>query len=306
MNDLRSANRYTDYPVRQDCELLPFLMQSVAGISRTRAKELLAQRMVYVNKKITTQYNEPLHAGMLVQVCNRRHKRDLVSRWVKIVYEDAFIIIVDKARGILTNSMPGSRAKTVKDILDEYVKRQNRSFAVHTVHRLDRETSGLLLFAKRRDIQQTFTDHWKEIVTDRRYIAVCEGAMERDQGTVTSWLTDNRMFVTHSSTIDNGGKQAVTHYRTLRRGNGYSLVEMKLDTGRKNQIRVHMQDLGHSIAGDYKYGAQTDPIQRICLHAFRLELTHPVTGERLNLETPYPPAFLQLLKEPKPDGGSND
>jgi 23S rRNA pseudouridine1911/1915/1917 synthase len=294
--DLSRANRYTDYHVSEPAELLAFLMTQIPGISRTRAKELLSQRMVYVNKKITTRHDTPLSPGMLVQISTRRHKHDLVSRWVKIVYEDAFIIVVEKTNGILTNTMPGQRSQTVKDILDEYVKRQNRRFAVHTVHRLDRETSGLLLFAKRRDIQQIFVNNWREIVADRRYIAVCEGEMERNTGTVTSWLSDSRMFVTYSSPTDNGGKQAVTHYRTLRRGGGYSLVELKLDTGRKNQIRVHMQDLGHSVAGDYKYGAQTDPIQRVCLHAFRLEFRHPVTGEFIKLETPYPSAFLQLLQ----------
>ena len=295
--DRQRANHYTYYPVSQPSQLLPFLMTHIEGISRTHAKELLSQRMVYVNQKITTQFDAPLQPGMLVQISNRRHKHDLVSRWVRIVYEDAFIIVVDKANGILTNTMPGNRSQTVKDILDEYVKRQNRRFSVCTVHRLDRETSGLLLFAKRRDIQQTLVNNWRDLVHDRRYIAVCEGLMERDSGTVCSWLSDNRMFVTYSSPTDNGGKQAVTHYRTLRRGGGYSLVELKLDTGRKNQIRVHMQDLGHSIAGDYKYGAQTDPIERICLHAFRLEFRHPVTGEFIKLETPYPKAFLQLLQQ---------
>ena len=233
---------------------------------------------------------------MLVQISDHGHKRDLQSKWVKIVYEDAFLFVVEKANGILTNTMPGKRTETVKSILDEYVKRQNRTFSVHTVHRLDRETSGLLIFAKRRDVQQMLTDNWKDLVADRRYIAVCEGLMEKDTGTVTSWLTDDRMFISHSSAIDNGGKEAITHYRTLKRGKEYSLVEMKLDTGRKNQIRVHMQDLHHPIAGDYKYGAETDPIGRICLHAYKLAFQHPITGEFLKFDTPIPPQFKNLVK----------
>ncbi len=293
--DKKAALKFVDYPVREADELMSFLTKHVGG-SRTKIKELLGQRMVYVDKKITTQFNTPLRPGQLVQIANRRQIHDMRSKWVKIVYEDAFIIVVEKANGILTNSQPGSRAQTVKDILDEYVKRKSRAFSVHTVHRLDRETSGLLLFAKRRDIQQMFTDHWKEIVTDRRYIAVCEGDMEKDSGSVTSWLMENRMYVVYSSAQDNGGKRAVTNYRTLKRKNGYSLVELKLDTGRKNQIRVHMQDLHHSIAGDHKYGAETDPAGRICLHAFRLEFTHPITGERLKFETEYPTEFTNILK----------
>lgn len=299
MNDYfnhKNALKFVDYPVREAMELMPFLMKYVGG-SRTKIKQLLSQRMVYVDKKITTQFNEPLKPGQLVQIANRKQIHDFRNRFVKIVYEDAFIIVVEKASGILTNSQPGaSRTQTVKDILDEYVKRKNRTFSVHTVHRLDLGTSGLLLFAKRRDIQQIFTDNWKNIVTDRRYVALCEGDMEQDKGIVTSWLNENKMFVVYSSTQDNGGKRATTNYRTLKRKNGYSLVELKLDTGRKNQIRVHMQDLKHPVAGDMKYGAQTDPAGRICLHAFRLEFTHPITGERLKFETEYPKAFTDVVK----------
>lgn len=299
MNDYfnhKNALKFVDYPVREAMELMPFLMKYVGG-SRTKIKQLLSQRMVYVDKKITTQFNEPLKPGQLVQIANRKQIHDFRNRFVKIVYEDAFIIVVEKASGILTNSQPGaSRTQTVKDILDEYVKRKNRTFSVHTVHRLDLGTSGLLLFAKRRDIQQIFTDNWKNIVTDRRYVALCEGDMEQDKGVVTSWLNENKMFVVYSSTQDNGGKRATTNYRTLKRKNGYSLVELKLDTGRKNQIRVHMQDLKHPVAGDMKYGAQTDPAGRICLHAFRLEFTHPITGERLKFETEYPKAFTDVVK----------
>lgn len=282
---------------------MQFLMNRVSGISRTRAKELLSQRMVYVDKEIVTQYNHPLKPGQLVQISKNRHVHTLRSRWVRLVYEDAFIIVVEKKEGILTNALPGDRRENVKAILDEYVKRQSKGFSVHTVHRLDKGTSGILLFAKRRDIQQIFTDNWKDIVIDRRYIAVVQGEMEKDSGTVTSWLTDNKMFVTYSSVIDNGGKYAITNYRTLKRKNGYSLVELKLETGRKNQIRVHMQDLHHPIVGDYKYGStvedyaeRSNPVGRICLHAFRLAFRHPITGEFLKFETPYPGAFTSLMK----------
>lgn len=301
--DYKAANRYTTYIVKEPAELLQFLMERIAGISRTKAKEYLTQRMVYVNNQIVTQYNFPLKVGQIVQVAANRHKRTVNSKMVRIVYEDAFIIVVDKKSGILTNALPGDRRESVKSILDEYVQRQNRSFAVHTVHRLDKGTSGLLLFAKRRDIQKIFTDNWTDLVTDRRYIAVVQGAMEKNKGTVMSWLTDNKMFVSYSSPVDNGGKQAITHYKTLARNNGYSLVELKLETGRKNQIRVHMQDLHHPVVGDFKYGSteeiygnHANPIGRFCLHAFNLAFRHPITGELLKFETPYPEAFTALLK----------
>lgn len=305
-SDYQKANRYTTYIVKEPAELLPFLMTTIAGISRTKAKEYLSQRMVYVNNQIVTQFNHPLQKGNVVQVSQNRHKRTVSTDKVRIVYEDAFLFVVDKQEGLLTNSMPGSRQESVKSILDQYVQRQNRAFTVNTVHRLDKGTSGLLIFAKRRDIQKIFTDNWHDLVFDRRYVAVVQGTA-RDQGTVASWLTEGPRCVTLSSPTDNGGKYAVTHYRTLQRRNGYSLVELKLDTGRKNQIRVHMQDLRHPIVGDFKYGyqnpdtvqdaAHTSPSGRICLHAVSIAFRHPITGEVLQFETPIPPAFTQLLKK---------
>ncbi|MBP5479198.1 MAG: RluA family pseudouridine synthase [Bacteroidaceae bacterium] len=301
--DNKARNKYVDYPVKEEMELMPFLQKYVGG-SRTKIKELLSQRMVYVDKVQTTQFNAPLKPGQLVQIANKRHKHDFRNKWVKIVYEDAFIIVVEKAPGILSTTQPGSRALTVKDILNEYVQRTNRTFSVHSIHRLDRETSGLLLFAKRRDVQQMFTDNWKELVTDRRYVAVVQGDMEKDAGDVCSWLTDSKMFVTYSSPVDNGGKYAVTHYKTIKRANGFSLMELKLDTGRKNQIRVHMQDLKHPVVGDFKYGSTdaeygeaADAAGRMCLHAFLLEFTHPITHEHLKFETPYPAVFRDLVSK---------
>ncbi|MBO4673906.1 MAG: RluA family pseudouridine synthase [Bacteroidaceae bacterium] len=301
-SDYKAANHYTSYTVKESTELLPFLMTAIAGVSRTKAKEFLSQRMVYVNNEIVTQFNYPLKKGQVVQVAKNRHKHSMTNKMVRIVYEDAFLLVVEKKEGIVTNVQPGKRQENVKAILDEYVKRQSRSFAVHTIHRLDKGTSGLLLFAKRRDIQQMFTDNWKDLVTDRRYVAVVQGEMEKDNGTVSSWLMDNKMFITYSTPYDNGGKFAVTHYCTLKRKNGFSLVELKLETGRKNQIRVHMQDLKHPVVGDFKYGSTAqaygdrhDAAGRMCLHAYLLVFRHPITGEILKFETPFPSAFTRLL-----------
>ncbi|MBR3530291.1 MAG: RluA family pseudouridine synthase [Bacteroidaceae bacterium] len=290
------ANQYTDYVVKEPCELLQFLMTYVPGNTRTKAKQLLSQKMVFVDKVITTQFNTPLKAGQLVQIAKRGNLHQFRNKFVKILYEDAFLLVIEKKEGIITNTMPGGKENSVKRILDEYVKRKSRSISVHTVHRLDRVTSGLLIFAKRRDVQQMFTEHWHDIVKDRRYVAVVQGQMEKDSGTVESWLTDNKMFVTFSTNYDNGGKYAITHYRTLKRSEEYSLVELKLETGRKNQIRVHMQDLQHPVVGDLKYGSDVDPIGRVCLHAYRIEFVHPNTRELLSFETPIPQAFQSIMK----------
>lgn len=295
--DQKNANQYTNYTVRQPMPLLEFLMSDDGGHhTRTRAKQLLQRRTVFIDKVITSQFDTPLQPGQLVQVNHKFNMYEFRSRYVKIIYEDAFLLVVEKGEGILTSSVPGARENSVKQILDEYVRRGKKRITVHTVHRLDRATSGLLVFAKRRDVQQTFTDNWQDIVRDRRYVAVVEGEMNEPGGTVQSWLSENRMFRTWSSPTDNGGKLAITHWRKLQQGNDRTLVELKLETGRKNQIRVHMQDLGHPVCGDMKYGAQTDPAHRVCLHAFCLNFIHPVTRELMEFSTPIPEAFNRLFK----------
>ena len=190
----RLANRYTDYHVKQPCQLLEFLMTAVPGTSRTKAKQLLARKMVYINNTITTHALTMLQPGQVVQIAERGNLHDLRNPYVHIVYEDNFLLVVEKAAGILTNTLTDRRENSLKRILDEYVKRTNPYISTHTVHRLDRYTSGLLIFAKRRDVQQIFTDNWHDIVTDRRYIGVVQGEMEHDTGTVDS-LTDAANFV---------------------------------------------------------------------------------------------------------------
>ena len=162
------------------------------------------------------------------------------------------------------------------------------------VHRLDRETSGIMMYAKDEKTQYTLRDNWHDIVYDRRYVAIVNGEVEREQGTVKSWLTDRKLYVS-SSPVDDGGKLSITHYSTIKRANGFSLVELQLETGRKNQIRVHMESLGHPILGDERYGCEIDPLNRLALHAFKLCFYHPITGERMEFETPYPNPFKSLM-----------
>jgi len=289
------SNHYVDYPVNEDMPLMEFLMKVMSGASRTKVKELLTQRMVYVDHIITTQYNHPLKKGQLVQIIKRRNIYELNNPYVSVVYEDMFLIVVEKKEGIITSEPRGARMNSVKKILNEYVKHKSQSFSVHLVHRLDRETSGLLVFAKNRDVQKQFIDFWHDIVSDRRYAAVVEGKVERNADTVISWLTEGRNFTMESSPVDNGGQQAITHYRVVRRNDKYSLMDLKLDTGRKNQIRVHMNVIGHPVVGDMKYGAEQDPVGRVMLHAYKLEFVHPVTHEHLKFEIPLPEEFEQLI-----------
>ena len=213
---------------------------------------------------------------------------------MKIIYEDKDLIVIEKSAGILSMaSAPGQYC--VKTILDEYFRKRHFPCTAHVVHRLDRDTSGLMMYAKSIEIRKRLEEDWHNIVYDRRYVAVLCGEMKQEGGTVHSWLKDNKAYVTYSSPTDNGGKEAITHYRRIATNGRYTLAEMRLETGRKNQIRVHMKDLGYPVAGDEKYGNGLNPLHRLALHAFRLFFYHPRTGEPMQFETPHPTSFLRLI-----------
>lgn len=293
-----AASKYTELIARKPMLLMEFLMQEMHGISRNKVKAILSGHGVSVDRKLVTQYDFELTPGMVVRVSKHKRSTELNSKFVKIVYEDKDIIVIEKNIGILSMAAT-TQTFCVKTILDEYFKRRHFKCTAHVVHRLDRDTSGLMIYAKNVEVQQILEENWQNIVTDRRYVAVLCGKMEKEGGTVTSWLKDNKAFITYSSPVDNGGKYAVTHYHTLKTNDDFSLVELKLETGRKNQIRVHMQDLGHPVAGDVKYGNGRNPIGRLALHAFRLNFYHPRTREFMNFETPFPTPFVRLFQENK-------
>jgi 23S rRNA pseudouridine1911/1915/1917 synthase len=290
----RAAAKYTAFNVDEPAELMDFLMKKMAGISRNKVKGLLVNRVVLVDNVITTQYNYALQPGMRVQVSKAKHNHEFRNPMLNLVYEDAYLLVVEKKEGLLSVSTERQKERTAQHILQDYVRRSHRNNRVFVVHRLDRETSGLMMYAKDEKTQRTLRDNWHDIVVDRRYVTVVEGDMEKDTDTVRSWLTDHTFYVSSSPT-DDGGKEAITHYKTIKRANGYSLVELQLETGRKNQIRVHMSELGHPVVGDRRYGSEIDPLGRMALHAFKLCFYHPVTGELMEFETPYPGNFKNLL-----------
>lgn len=291
-----AASKYIQLQVREAMPLMDFLLKEMNGISRNKAKDLLQGHGIMVDRKLVTQYDYQLQPGQTVLVSRHKRSTELLSKFVKIIYEDKDIIVIEKSEGILSMaSAPGQYC--VKTILDEYFKKRHFPCTAHVVHRLDRETSGLMMYAKSMEVRKILEDNWHDIVYDRRYVAVLCGEMEQEGGTVHSWLKDNKAFVTYSSPTDNGGKEAITHYRKVRSNGRFTLAEMRLETGRKNQIRVHMKDLGHPVAGDEKYGNGQNPIRRLALHAFRLHFYHPRSGEPMQFETPHPTSFTRLFCE---------
>lgn len=290
-----AASKYIEIPVREESNLMDFLLKQM-GITKNRAKDLLTGRAVSVDRKLATHYDTPLHPGQVVRVSRHRQNTMLLNKYVKIVYEDKDIIVIEKSEGILSMAST-PKQYCVKNVLDEYFEKRHFKCKAHVVHRLDRETSGLMIYAKNIETAKILEDNWHDMVYDRRYIAVLCGRVEKEGGTIQSWLRESKSFVTYSSPTDNGGKLAITHYHRLRSTDDFSLVEMKLETGRKNQIRVHMADLGNPVAGDQKYGNGRDPLHRLALHAYRLNFYHPITREQMQFETPIPKEFLIFFNE---------
>lgn len=290
-NSPRRPSFSKSYTVQQPTTLLPFLIKTLGDHSRNAIKSFLAHRQIAVNGRCTTQFDQPLVKGDEVRFSAVGEERPNPNHKCRIVYEDNDLIVVDKKPGVLTMSTGIEGEQTVYSIMMEHVRRHRRDDRVFIVHRLDRETSGLLMLAKNELAQERLQYNWNENIIKRSYVAVVEGSVDND-GTIVSWLTENRTSLKmHVSDRDNGGKQAITNYRVINRGDHYSLLELNLETGRKNQIRAQLAHIGHPIAGDKKYGAQSNPIRRICLHARSLVFKHPMTFEVMNFETEIPQAF---------------
>lgn len=288
------TGEYDYYEVRESAPLLEWLLANVKG-SRNKIKDILQGRGIKVNGKVVTQFDFPLKNGMKIAISKSKRNDQLKSRYMKIVYEDRFLVVIEKNVGILSMAA-GHSSLNVKSLLDNYFTKTQQKCRAHVVHRLDRDTSGLMIYAKDIETEQILEHEWHDIVYDRRYVAVVSGEMENDEGTIANWLKDNKAYFTYSSSVDNGGKYAVTHYHTLDRTVDHSLVEFRLETGRKNQIRVHSADMGHPVCGDVKYGNGDDPLHRLCLHAYVLCFYHPITHEPMEFTSPIPSSFRHLFK----------
>ena len=312
--------------VAEGGQLMDFLMAKMGGMARSSVKQLLGQRRVKVGNAIQTRHDFMLKAGDIVTVSSGRGNSQLTHPKLRIVYEDDDLIVVNKQPGLLTvAATPGSSETTAYSILRAYVKKQNARAGIYVVHRLDRETSGLLVFARSEELQHYMRQYWRELVTERTYIALTEGVLSPREGKITTWLTeDKRNAVVYSSPVDDGGDIAITNYKVLKttttpphpspqgresgsrhfsslegRSGGvtYSLVELHLETGRTNQIRVHLASKGCPVVGDRKYGHgnESSPIDRLCLHAKVLAFIHPVTEKTIRFESPVPKEFSRVL-----------
>jgi 23S rRNA pseudouridine1911/1915/1917 synthase len=271
-----------------DC--LAHLLAEASG--RTR-KQLLAAGRVRVNGVAARRADAALAAGDVVEVGPRTRPAPLPSR-IRVVHEDADVVVVDKPSGLLTIATERERERTLYAQLTARARSAQPPGRIFVVHRLDRLASGLLVFATslaaKRTLQAQFAAHRAE----RTYLAVVDGRPARRAGTITSRLVDDVPGPVRETREPGRGRLAVTHWRVVRAGRRHTLLEVRLETGRRNQVRVHLAGLGHPIAGDAAYGSETDPFGRLALHAHVLGFDHPRTGARLRFVAPAPPAFARI------------
>lgn len=281
--------------VKEENTLLPFLFDLLKEQSKSSVKALLSHRQILVNEKVTVQFNTPLVPGDEVMVSHERGKVEFNNPLLRIVWEDDYLIVVNKKEGLLSVSSERVKERTAFHLLSDYVKKSDPRNKIFVLHRLDRDTSGLMMFAKNQKTQKDLQSDWNASITARTYVAVVEGRPEKNTDLIVSNLVENAKMQVYV-TAEGNGKEAITRYRLLHSNERYSLLELDLETGRKNQIRAQMQSIGHSIAGDYKYGAETDPTGRLMLHARRLFFIHPETGQEMRFETQIPTSFMSLAK----------
>jgi 23S rRNA pseudouridine1911/1915/1917 synthase len=279
----------------EDSTLIATAEHFLSDHKPSKIKSMLSHMQFAVNDVPSSQFDLPVKAGDKFSVNFGQAFRVFHNTRVKLVYEDEDILVINKGYGVLSMSTDKIKDGTAYSIMREYVRYHDPHAKVFIIHRLDRDTSGLTMIAKTVRAQEEMQHNWKNMVLNRKYVAVVEGIVEQDEGVIRSYLAETSQFEVYSTDDEANGKLAITRYKKLKSGHGYTLMEFELDTGRKNQIRVHTHDIGHPIVGDRKYGAHPSPIHRLALHAQTLRFVHPITRKEMDFSTPIPAKFLHLL-----------
>lgn len=285
------------YEVYKDSSLLEFLIDVMPERKRTNIKELLSHNQIAVNGDPVRQFDLQLHIGDVVKANLTREFRVFYHRRIQLVYEDDDILVINKGYGLLSMGNDKVKEGTAYSILKEYVKWNDPKNKIFVVHRLDRDTTGLMMFAKTEEAKNIMQHNWNNMVLNRKYLAVVDGKFPEEEGVYRSYLTENSAHEVYSTDNPDEGQLAVTRYKRLSVHNGYSLIELELDTGRKNQIRVHMKEMGFPISGDKRYGGKPSPIHRLALHAQTLRFVHPISRKEMIFSTPVPSSFIRLMKK---------
>jgi 23S rRNA pseudouridine1911/1915/1917 synthase len=289
----KSAPKTQFFPVNQPCQILEFLESVFQGKSKTNIRQMLKHGTVFVDGAPISRPDHWLRAGQKVSIGASSSAKPINLFGIPILYEDNSIVVVDKPAGLLTVGTEKEKTNTAYSLLSSYVKTQSKSNKIFIVHRLDRDTSGILVFARNTDIRDVLQERWHNENYQREYAALVCGKATPTEGIVESWLKENANLQMYSSSREGDGQHAITHYSLNQQNDQYSLLKVVPETGRRNQIRVHLSDIGFPIVGDKRYGKGENPIGRLGLHATMLSFIHPVSGKTMKFESNIPTAFLR-------------
>lgn len=279
------------YIVKEPIILMDYLIKELDK-SHKKAKTLLSKGAIYINEKQITKYNYPLLPGYIVEI--KEYNKNNIDSRIDIIYEDKDIIVVNKPAFMLTISTDKEKEKTLYHLVSDYVKVKNKNARIFVIHRLDMETSGLIVFAKNEKIKNMYQENWNDLAIYRGYVAVVEGRPEYKNKKIINYLVEKNNLKVYS-TSPNLGKKAITNYKTIKSNGKYTLLDINLETGRKNQIRVAMSDMKTPIVGDKKYGSKIDPVKRLCLHSHKLILINPVNKMKMEFKTDMPEFIKKLI-----------
>lgn len=292
-----NENSSKDYIVKCKCQLLEFLLSNIGGQSRNNIKNLLSKKHVLVNGSVVSQYNYELFAKDIVSICKKPALSNGNSKQrnssLDIIYEDENIIVINKPAGLLSIASDNEKIETAYRMVLDYVKRKKTNNRVFVTHRIDKETSGVLMFSKNQELNNELQDNWNDIVSKRGYMALVEGKVEKKEDTIINYLLETSTNIMYASNDKKNGKRAVTHYKLIKSNSKYSLLDVNIDSGRKNQIRVALSNINHPIVGDEKYGNKKSPIKRLGLHAYQLDIK--IRGKQYKFIAKTPSCFNSVF-----------
>ncbi len=295
--DRINPSSFKEYKVKEEIGLLDFLLKTLTNQSRNNIKSLLKNHQVAVDGAPISQFDFKLSKDDIVIVSkNRINKRNVTKKEVNIIYEDNEFIVIDKPSGLLSVASDKEKGKTAYRLVTDYLQSLDKHNRVYVVHRIDEDTSGVLMFAKNEKIRDILQAKWQEIVKARRYYAVVEGNMKFKEETLINYLKENKNNMMYVTEDKRNGKLCKTTYKVIKENKDYSLLDINIDSGRKNQIRVQLGHIGHFILGDDKYGEPSNPISRLALHAYELEFIHPINKKIYRFKAKMPISFLSLFK----------
>lgn len=299
---IRPEEKLYEFKVHKPLPLMEYLMLKLPSLGRNKIKSILAHYQVLVDGMPVTRFDFELASEDVVTVLKYGKKEKGKGKEpfdLPIIYEDDDFIVINKPSGLLSIASDKEREKTAYRMLNNYVRQKDPKSRIFILHRIDKDTSGVLVVCKNVKIRDALQKHWNERVMDRGYYAVVESAMDQPKGTFHTWLIENSTNLMFSSHKKGEGQEAITHYEVMEDNGTYSLLDVHIDTGRKNQIRVHLKEAGHPIIGDDKYGNGVNPLKRLGLHAYLLAFEHPLTKKKMVFKAPIPKEFLDLIHTKK-------